>query len=81
MATINEIARERRQAFRQLLRELRDVDSALEKAERYAKRVLARKRDVPTTQDLEKWIDLTRVMFSQFDGVAKSTDAAAKVFF
>lgn len=80
MATINEIARMRKAAFRSMLKELRDVDTAVEAAERFGKRVLSRKRDVPTNEDLERFIDLTGVIMAQFDGVAKTSDAALRVW-
>lgn len=80
MATINELARQRRQVFRLMLAELRLVDSGVERAQRFGKRVLARKRNIPSDTDLDRWIDLIRSLAQQLDSLSKAMDAGVKAW-
>ncbi len=80
MATINELARQRRQVFRLLLRELKSVDSAVERAERFGRRVLARKRNIPSDLDLDRWVEIMRTLAAEMDNLAKAVDAGARAW-
>lgn len=52
--SINELIKSRKQAFRELRKLIKAVDSPQEQAERLVQRALGRKTKVPTTEDLNK---------------------------
>lgn len=58
MATIAEIARQRRADFRELLKASRALDAAQEKLEREIKRLTTRKDKVPEVDDAERIANL-----------------------
>jgi len=58
MATLAEIGRARRGDFRRLLQASRALDASQEKVEREIKRLVARKKAVPETEDARRIITL-----------------------
>ena len=53
MATLNEIIRQRRNYWRQVRRDLRELDTAIEKMQRKTAQILSRRNKVPETRDIE----------------------------
>lgn len=51
--TINQLRTERLAYFRELKRAIRQVDTAQEKLERYAERVIERKKNIPDMGDFQ----------------------------
>jgi len=80
MATINEVARARRVVFRDLLRVLKSVDTSVETLQRFGKRILGRKRNVPSDQDLEKWLELSRQVAATVDDLARAGTNAVNAY-
>lgn len=66
MASINEIARERRLFWKDLKKEMRKIDSYQEKMERKINQVVSRKRDIPSEEDIA---DLLALMDAMGDSV------------
>lgn len=62
MASLNEIARERKLFWKDLKKHLRNVDSWQEKMERKINQVLARKRDMPDEEDLADLVGMMQAM-------------------
>jgi len=58
VGTIAEIARRRRQDFREILRLSRALDASQEKVEREIKRLISRKRAVPEVADAQRVLAL-----------------------
>ena len=58
MATIAEVARRRRQDFREILRLSRALDASQEAVEREIKRLVARKKSVPEVSDASRVLSL-----------------------
>ncbi len=74
MATINEVARARRAGVRAYRQEVRVVDTLIEKLDRQLKRLLARRKKLIETSDIERIVDLSRAVASNVDSMARGAD-------
>lgn len=71
MPPVNQVIRERKLVWRGLKRQLKAVDTVLERMERRQNRVLGRKRKAPELQDLQNIIGDARVLQTEIDRYAK----------
>jgi hypothetical protein len=75
MPPLNQIIRERKQFVRELKAELKEVDTALEKAERLTARIIQRKLKVPEESDLQRLAQLGREMSTHLTDYLKKLGA------
>lgn len=80
MASINQIGRARKQIVRGLVRELKAVDTQVEVTERFLRRILSRKRDVPSDSDLERFLDQARTLAGLLDSLSKAGERAVRAW-
>lgn len=71
MPSVNQVVRERKLVWRGMKRQLKQVDSVLERLERLQNRVIARKRKAPELADLQKAIGETRSLQTEVDRYAR----------
>lgn len=72
MATLAQVARQRRSDLRALLKESRKVDAVQERLEREVKRLTTRKNAVPESADAERILGLTIDLDNQIAGFSKA---------
>ncbi len=72
MATLAQVARQRRTDLRALMREARKVDAVQEKLEREVKRLTVRKTAVPESADAERILGLTIDLDNQITAFSKA---------
>lgn len=78
--TINEMARARRAAVRVLRKELRNVETKVNKSIRRITRILERKNKVPEFEDLDELtVDFADIQ-REFDEYHKSIEASMREF-
>jgi len=80
MGTINQVKRDRVEAFRQLKRTLKAADTSLEVAERFIERVIGRKNKIPTIDDLEKITNQLRTIDETVNTVVKLVGTLTTLF-
>lgn len=81
MATINQLRQERRAYFQELKRQLRPVDSAVEKMQRLNERILGRTRDVPETADWEQMVEELESLLQVLTQLERLLRAGEAIFF
>ena len=69
MASINVVARERKIAFKEAKRYLKDVDTVQEAMKRYIDRVVARKIKLPEVEDVLDLIGMAEIMTTAVDNM------------
>lgn len=80
MATINQVARQRRQIFQGLKRIDRTIDTIQEAIQRRIQRVIDRRRDFPTVVDVDELLELAAVLDGGVETFVKALDAASEFF-
>lgn len=80
MATINQIARDRRAALRVLLRDWRAADTAGESLERKIRRLINLRRNVPTLDQYLELVEATRLADRSLDAFTRSLQRVGRVF-
>lgn len=80
MATLAEVIKERREAFKEINKSLRSVDSQIEKTQRLIKRLLARKNKVPESTDLSDISSEVRTIDIALDSTVGIIESAGNVF-
>ena len=71
MASVNQVVRERRLVWRGLKRQLKAVDTQVEKLERLQDRIIARRRKAPELEDLQEAVTIARELQTEVDRYAR----------
>lgn len=80
MATINQLRIERRAFFQEFKRALHDLDSGVEKSQRFTNRILARTRDVPEVTEYERLFESLLGLIALVEKIEVVLSAGRAVF-
>lgn len=78
--TINELRRERRLALRDLRKQLRSLDTSVEKSQRFLNSLLQRQTKIPEAADLDKVWEFYKALKSLLFIYEKGLSVAATIF-
>lgn len=80
MATVAQVARDRKNVLKALLQKSKMLDARQEALEREVKRLVARKKAVPEVVDMERLIGLADASAAALDTMVQAIRAAVSAF-
>jgi len=78
--TINQLANDRRKAFVEIKRELRQAEIAVQQGLRLARRVTSRREKVPEARDLQKIVELVSDIEKWGDTITSTIETVMFLF-
>lgn len=78
--TLSREGAERRRGLRSFLKTLRSIQTQLEKLERLVKRIVQRRRDLPSLKDLEDIVDMIQTANRLFDPVVNAIELLRNIW-